>query len=77
MIITHQAGHQVMIQFRLGRLDLRPVQLAREAFAPKVPEIKLLQDQDLGSEGVWGYWMTSIQLFSSGFELTRTIKASL
>lgn len=76
MIITPQAGNEVIIRLRQGRLDLRPFELACEVLGPNKPEIKLLQDQELGSEGVWGYWMTCIQLFSSGFELIKTIKVS-
>ena len=69
-------GDEVIIQFLFWRLDLRPFKLAYPTFGPKVPEIKLLQDQESESEGVWGYWMARIQPFSSGFEFIKTIKAS-
>ena len=76
MIITPQAGTEVAIQFRQGRSDLQRLELARETLGSKIPQIKLLQNQELESEAVWAYWMTYIQLFSSGFELIKTIKVS-
>ena len=53
MIVTLQNGHRIVIQFRPQPLDMESFKIARRAFGPVVPEIELLQDQNLESEGIW------------------------
>ncbi|KAF2492472.1 hypothetical protein BU16DRAFT_552085 [Lophium mytilinum] len=44
--------------FRPEPLDIEPFELARTVLGPVVPDVQLLKDENLASEGIWAYWMT-------------------
>ncbi|KAF2463818.1 uncharacterized protein BDR25DRAFT_307529 [Lindgomyces ingoldianus] len=60
MIVTLQNGEDVVIQFRPEPLDLESFQVARRALGAIVPNIKVMEDEDLECEGIWVYWMECI-----------------
>lgn len=60
VIVTLQNDDKLVIQFRPEPLDLETFEVARRALGPVVPEIKLLQDEELEGEGIWPYWMTCV-----------------
>ncbi|KAI9658972.1 MAG: hypothetical protein M1821_001932 [Bathelium mastoideum] len=60
VIVTLQNDEDVVIQFRPEPLDLEPFQVARRVLGAAVPDIEVIQDQELKSEGIWVYWMTCI-----------------
>jgi len=60
VIVTLQNGEEIVIQFRPEIMDIEPFKLAREALGPIVPDIGLLKDEELESDGIWAYWMTCI-----------------
>lgn len=62
MIVTLQNGEEVVIQFRPEVMDLEPFRIAREALGPVVPDIALLEDEELALNSIWAYRMTRIFL---------------
>ncbi|KAF2792725.1 hypothetical protein K505DRAFT_325968 [Melanomma pulvis-pyrius CBS 109.77] len=60
MIVTLQNGEEVVIQFRPEPLDVEPFKVARRVLGPAVPDVKILQDEELEREGIWTYWITCI-----------------
>lgn len=58
MIVTLNTGEEIVIQFRPEVLDLEPFKIARAALGSVVPEIGLLEDEELKQNGIWAYWMT-------------------
>lgn len=59
-IVTLRNGQKLVIQFRPEPLDTEIFEIARRVLGPVVPEIKLLQDEDLERQGVWAYCMTCV-----------------
>jgi hypothetical protein len=47
MIVTLQAGDELVIQFRPEVSDVGPFKIARAAFGSAVPNIGLLEDEEL------------------------------
>lgn len=70
MIVTLQNGEEVIIQFRPESMDIEPLKIARKALGPVVPDIELLNDEELEREGIWAYRMTRIP-GQTWFEGTR------
>ncbi|OCK92322.1 uncharacterized protein K441DRAFT_662923 [Cenococcum geophilum 1.58] len=60
MIVTLQNGEDVVIQFRPEPLDLESFQVARRALGAIVPDVKVIEDEDMEREGIWVYWMECI-----------------
>ncbi|KAF1828767.1 hypothetical protein BDW02DRAFT_574593 [Decorospora gaudefroyi] len=60
VIVTLQNGVDIVIQFRPEPLDLGSFLVARRVLGVAVPEIKVIQDEELESQGIWVYWMTCI-----------------
>ncbi|KAF1993663.1 hypothetical protein P154DRAFT_527597 [Amniculicola lignicola CBS 123094] len=60
MIVTLQNGEDVVIQFRPEPLDLESFQVARRALGAIVPDIKVIEDEEMEREGIWVYWMECI-----------------
>ncbi|KAF1828993.1 hypothetical protein BDW02DRAFT_574389 [Decorospora gaudefroyi] len=60
VIVTLQDGKDIVIQFRPEPLDLEPFQVARRVLGAAVPDVKVIQDEELECEGIWVYWMTCI-----------------
>ena len=58
MIVTLQTGDDVVIQFRPEVLDVEPFKIARTALGSVVPDIGLLEDEELEQNQIWAYWMT-------------------
>jgi hypothetical protein len=58
--VTLQSGEDVVIQFRPEPLDIQPFQIARKALGEAVPEVKVIEDEDLARDNIWVYWMTCI-----------------
>ncbi|KAL9096101.1 MAG: hypothetical protein Q9165_001624 [Trypethelium subeluteriae] len=59
-IVTLLNGEDVVIQFRPELPDLEPFKIARRVLGETVPDIKLIQDEELEDQGIWVYWMTCI-----------------
>ncbi|KAL9117827.1 MAG: hypothetical protein Q9187_005631 [Circinaria calcarea] len=70
MIVTLQNGEDIVIQFRPEPMNIEPFKIAREALGPVVPDIELLEDEELERDGIWAYWMTRIP-GQTWFEGTR------
>ncbi|OCL01238.1 hypothetical protein AOQ84DRAFT_393807 [Glonium stellatum] len=60
VIVTLQNDEEAVIQFRPERLDLEPFDVARRALGAAVPDIKVIQYEELEDKGIWVYWMTCI-----------------
>lgn len=60
MIVTLQNGEEVVIQFRPEPLDMSPFKMARQFLGPVVPEVELIQDEELERDKIWAYAMTRI-----------------
>lgn len=60
VIVTLHNGEEVVIQFRPETLELEPFEVARRVLGAAVPDIKVIQDEELEREGIWVYWMTCI-----------------
>ncbi|KAF2458990.1 hypothetical protein BDY21DRAFT_339471 [Lineolata rhizophorae] len=60
MIVTLQNGEDVVIQFRPEPLDLGSFQVARRALGAIVPDVKVIEDEEMEREGIWVYWMECI-----------------
>lgn len=58
MIVTLQNGEEVVIQFRPEVLDVEPFKIARTVLGSVVPDIELLEDEELEQNQIWAYWMT-------------------
>ena len=52
MIVTLQNGEDVVIQFRPEPLDLESIQVARRALGAIVPNIKVIEDEEMEREGI-------------------------
>ncbi|GAM90399.1 hypothetical protein ANO11243_084420 [Dothideomycetidae sp. 11243] len=61
VIVRLSTNEEVVIQFRLGPLDLSPSILAREKLGALVPEIKHLHNDTLAAEGIWTYSLSCIE----------------
>ncbi|KAG9198147.1 hypothetical protein G6514_010473 [Epicoccum nigrum] len=58
MIVTLQTGDEVVIQFQPEVLDIEPFKIARTVLGSVVPDIGLLEDEELEQNKIWAYWMT-------------------
>lgn len=58
IFVALKDGRQVAVQFRLEDLDLATFRTARAALGPVVPEIGILESEELEEAGVRAYWMT-------------------
>jgi hypothetical protein len=58
MIVTLQTGDEVVIQFRPEVLDIEPLKIARTVLESVVPDIGLLEDEELEQNKIWAYWIT-------------------
>lgn len=60
MIVSLANGESLVIQFRPEPLDLEPFKIARQKLRDVVPDIGLLEDEELKKETIYAYWMTCI-----------------
>ncbi|KAG9234571.1 hypothetical protein BJ875DRAFT_8329 [Amylocarpus encephaloides] len=60
MLVTLQDSKEEVIQFRPEPLDVGPFKIARQALGQVVPDIELLNDEELEREHIWTYWMNRI-----------------
>ncbi|KAI9706859.1 MAG: hypothetical protein M1820_004638 [Bogoriella megaspora] len=60
MIVTLQNDEEIVIQFRPEPLDLDSFKVARRVLGAIVPDIQIIQDEELKDDGIWAYWMTCI-----------------
>jgi hypothetical protein len=58
MIATLQNGDELVVQFWPEVLDVEPFKIARTALGSVVPDIGLLDDEELEQNQIWAYWMT-------------------